>query len=52
MRFSELIFYIILVAYITDGGMTLIQLVHGPQPKVEAPSNQTPKDKNELKPSW
>lgn len=51
----DLIFWLAVLIFFTDAGKTVIELVHGPQPKstIEAPIQSKPyKEDNELKPSW
>lgn len=55
MKITDLIFWLLVIVYFTDGSSTLIELIHGPQPKAEAPAKppaDRPKVDGEIKSDW
>lgn len=54
MRLSDLIVWLAIIIFFTDASQTIIEIIHGPQSKTEAPAKAPSESKSsgELKPSW
>lgn len=55
MRLSDLIVWLAIIIFFTDASQTIIEIIHGPQPKTEAPAKaptEPSKGSGDLKPNW